>query len=596
MIVFAAGICVSALEPAYTAAITSPLSGAPGQELTFTVAVTKIVTGTGGLKTAEMTLHFDPSMFSFVSGSAAALKLPTGWSNSTSVADTSAGNITFAAIAGIGASGTSTSSAIMFTFRLKVLSAASGEAKLNFTTLSGTPVTSAFGTVIGTSAGTSFNIVRAQAEIPSKPELVGTADRTVVLMTQRGCEFSYDLKNWQSGATFTGLAQNKTYSFYARTAATANLAASEASEPLTVVLGTGSGGGDSTDDGEDPVLIAKTSNSIAVKVRTNCQYSINNGANWQNIGIFYGLTPNTNYVIYEKNSVTGNIGMLFVKTDAVSVTAPPAPVLSSKTRTSVTLVTTSGCEYSRDKISWQSSGVFSGLSPSTTYTFYARTAASSGAGASDASVGLSVTTEAEVVACVHAHTVESYQAPTCTEPGLRKVTCSECGEVISSAVIAATGHDNEWVTSKEPTCTEPGLREYRCKRCGTVSNSEVIAAKGHTFGAWSVKVAATVDETGLRERTCSVCGEAETEIIPKLPAIETTDGKRGASAGLIALIIVLVVVIIIASVVAILFMLSKNMHKKSKNSGRPTIGGNVQSPPKQRVRGGQTDDQWLGKK
>ena len=46
--------------------------------------------------------------------------------------------------------------------------------------------------------------------------------------------------------------------------------------------------------------------------------------------------------------------------------------MASRTDTSITLNTISGCEYSINGTTWQDSTTFSGLSSGTTYTFYAR--------------------------------------------------------------------------------------------------------------------------------------------------------------------------------------------------------------------------------
>jgi len=53
-------------------------------------------------------------------------------------------------------------------------------------------------------------------------------------------------------------------------------------------------------------------------------------------------------------------------------TAPPTPTLQSKTPTSITLNTVEGCEYQKDNGNWQSSNVFNGLTPNTSYTFKQR--------------------------------------------------------------------------------------------------------------------------------------------------------------------------------------------------------------------------------
>jgi len=53
---------------------------------------------------------------------------------------------------------------------------------------------------------------------------------------------------------------------------------------------------------------------------------------------------------------------------------PGAPSLASKTDISITLVEIPGCEYRRDGGTWQTSTIFDGLTPKTTYSFEARKA------------------------------------------------------------------------------------------------------------------------------------------------------------------------------------------------------------------------------
>jgi hypothetical protein len=92
-------------------------------------------------------------------------------------------------------------------------------------------------------------------------------------------------------------------------------------------------------------------------------------------------------------------GFTFTTVDKANQTAPAAPTSSGKTTTSVTLNTAAGYEYaysatnSAAGATWQTSGSFTGLTPSTTYYFFARLAETANYHASPASAPLSVTTD-----------------------------------------------------------------------------------------------------------------------------------------------------------------------------------------------------------
>ena len=67
----------------------------------------------------------------------------------------------------------------------------------------------------------------------------------------------------------------------------------------------------------------------------------------------------------------------YTQTFTITVTkapqnAPPAPTLLSSTSTSITLNTVAGCEYRKGTDAWQSSNIFSGLLPNTSYSFTQR--------------------------------------------------------------------------------------------------------------------------------------------------------------------------------------------------------------------------------
>ena len=76
---------------------------------------------------------------------------------------------------------------------------------------------------------------------------------------------------------------------------------------------------------------------------------------------------------------------------------PPAPMLSEKTDTTVTLKAVAGYEYSKDGVTWQDSPTFVGLNPDTEYRFYQRVKETDTQYASPSSTALTVKTEPEYI-------------------------------------------------------------------------------------------------------------------------------------------------------------------------------------------------------
>ena len=111
-----------------------------------------------------------------------------------------------------------------------------------------------------------------------------------------------------------------------------------------------------------------------------------------------GLQPNTEYIAraVAKNDSdlegAGQSSEIRFTTPKGSQAAPAAPTVSSVTANSVTLVSVSGCEYSRNGTSWQASTTFSGLSAGTTYNFYQRRAETATLNASPSSPARQATT------------------------------------------------------------------------------------------------------------------------------------------------------------------------------------------------------------
>lgn len=108
-----------------------------------------------------------------------------------------------------------------------------------------------------------------------------------------------------------------------------------------------------------------------------------------------------------------------------------------------------------------------------------------------------------------------YEAPTCSQPGIRQGICSQCGEILPESVeqipIDASAHQwGEWVTTAAPTDTDPGSQSRVCGLCGTAETQE-LPASGHTHQLQTaVSGSGTCVDPSIRVTTCTICG-AETE-------------------------------------------------------------------------------------
>ena len=147
-----------------------------------------------------------------------------------------------------------------------------------------------------------------------------------------------------------------------------------------------------------PVLESKTNNCVTLVANTIYEYSMD-GENWQDSNVFSGLACSTTYVFYQRvkanetTLVSGPSEGLTVVTKSLQ-TPPAAPILSSYTDTTVTLIAIENGEYSNDNgTTWQSENIFTGLSAGNQYTFYQRYAETDTHGASDKSQGTTVTTD-----------------------------------------------------------------------------------------------------------------------------------------------------------------------------------------------------------
>ena len=107
-----------------------------------------------------------------------------------------------------------------------------------------------------------------------------------------------------------------------------------------------------------------------------------------------------------------------------------------------------------------------------------------------------------VVPCVHANTTTATTDHTCTADGCVKVTCDDCGRVLSETVIPG-GHAWETVVT-DPTCTEEGFTSYTCTVCGDKKTADETTALGHSYEL--IHVAPACGAPGYDQYICTVCG------------------------------------------------------------------------------------------
>lgn len=132
-----------------------------------------------------------------------------------------------------------------------------------------------------------------------------------------------------------------------------------------------------------PVPLKITSTTVELKTVVGGEYKIGDGA-WQDSAKFTGLLPETKYVVSQRYKETGtayasaDASVTVTTLKAADADAAPQPVLVDKTQTSITVAVVkdgkelSGYEFSSNGgKTWQKSGLFTGLTANTVYSFIA---------------------------------------------------------------------------------------------------------------------------------------------------------------------------------------------------------------------------------
>jgi hypothetical protein len=99
--------------------------------------------------------------------------------------------------------------------------------------------------------------------------------------------------------------------------------------------------------------------------------------------------------------------------------------------------------------------------------------------------------------------------PTCTQEGIRKSTCTNCGDIKYTAVSPLGHRDGEWVATTEPTASTMGKAELFCADCHEkIGEAPYSFHTGINTAANSVsQVKASEANTSMRLKVFSENGE-----------------------------------------------------------------------------------------
>ena len=99
----------------------------------------------------------------------------------------------------------------------------------------------------------------------------------------------------------------------------------------------------------------------------------------------------------------------------------------------------------------------------------------------------------------------------CINPGRTYSKCTICNAIVGKVTETepAKGHNHMGETTKEPTCTETGIKKFVCSDCGD-TYEEAIAMKGHSVGEW------VFSGDNVFTGNCRVCGTAFESITVEL--------------------------------------------------------------------------------
>ena len=116
---------------------------------------------------------------------------------------------------------------------------------------------------------------------------------------------------------------------------------------------------------------------------------------------------------------------------------------------------------------------------------------------------------------------ETRTEPACEKAGAKTFTCTRCGDTYTER-IAPLEHDYRESERIEPTCLEPGKIIFACARNPAHTCEEPIEAPGsHDFGEWVIQLPAREGVQGMETRECERCGYRERRALEALPVAVT---------------------------------------------------------------------------
>ncbi len=230
-----------------------------------------------------------------------------------------------------------------------------------------------------------------KAQTPDAPKAVQITDTQITAAPADGADdtMSYEYRlnggKYQDSPEFKGLMPGTEYKIYIRVKAGTydgkDYEASDDSTPLTVTTKLSAAAAP-----EIPEISKRTDTEVTFKTDVkDMEFGIYNGSDitWQKSNTFSNLTAGSTYTFVFRISFNDTLQMPSEMTDSIQVTtllsaapAPDAPVLESRTETSLKVKTVKGLEYALmtgDSIgTWQTGAEFTQLKPNTSYQIVAR--------------------------------------------------------------------------------------------------------------------------------------------------------------------------------------------------------------------------------